>query len=171
MFVWIKSNRHDKQIKQNGISHIFLLILIHQGSWLSSIQEMVESFCTGGGRTFAHHEPWRTLLPNVCPFLSTHGQLRVDHGTNLKSSVRPLPSWLICMLSNREGLNPPVCLRARENKSLHLITNPNHISHNTLILLLLPEHELATSLGIEGDWSQGTERLCVCLFAGHELSR
>lgn len=43
------------------------------------------------------------------------------------------------------GLYPPSLPACQGKQSLHLITNPCHISHNTL--LLLPKHELAGCTG------------------------
>lgn len=62
-----------------------------------------------------------TEIPSsVYPFLPIHGQLRVDRSTNLKKQreVTAAASLLANLYAFQwGGLNPPVCLRARENKA------------------------------------------------------
>lgn len=170
------------------LQRFFLKLSLFWFTWISFLDHLSskkEGFCSGTQavvefppaflRVFllAVSPLTRRALSNVYPFPSTHGRLRVHHATNLKSSVRLrlLPSWLICMLSNRRPKSPslPAC---QGKQSFHLITNPSHISHSALILLLLPKHGLA---GCVGDWggleSRDRKSLCVCLFSGHELSR
>lgn len=78
------------------------------------------------------------------------------------------PGSSVCFPIGR--LKSPSLPACQGKQSLHLITNPNHISHNTLILLLLPEH---AAVGCVGDWGglESRDWKSVCLFTRYYLSR